>query len=158
MSVVFTRIDNRLIHGQVIEAWLPYVKADCIVVANDSAAAVAMRKKIMRAAVPSKIDVYIEKINDIVNLLRTDNLSNKKILLLFSSPKDVMIACQLGLNLVHINLGNISSDDSTVSLTCTIALNHSDITILEQLEHKGISITSQCVPSDSKRDWKKLIK
>ena len=158
MSVVFTRIDNRLIHGQVIEAWLPHVKADCIVVANDNAAAVTMRKKIMRAAVPSKIDVYIEKIDDIVNLLSTDNLSNKKVLLLFTCPNDVLLACQRGLNIANINLGNISSENSTVSLTCTIALNTSDITVLEQLEHKGISITSQCVPSDSKRDWKKLIK
>ena len=36
MSLVLTRIDNRLIHGQILESWVPTLKANCIIVANDA--------------------------------------------------------------------------------------------------------------------------
>ena len=35
------RVDNRLVHGQVIEAWLPYTGARHLIVANDELAAQA---------------------------------------------------------------------------------------------------------------------
>ena len=38
MSVDLVRIDNRLIHGQVIEAWVPHVHATRIVVVDDQVA------------------------------------------------------------------------------------------------------------------------
>ncbi|MCX5823214.1 MAG: PTS sugar transporter subunit IIB [Deltaproteobacteria bacterium] len=30
------RVDNRLVHGQILEAWVPFLKASCIVVADDA--------------------------------------------------------------------------------------------------------------------------
>jgi len=49
MALVFVRIDNRLIHGQVLEAWVPFVRADCIVVANDDIARKPLQKLMMKA-------------------------------------------------------------------------------------------------------------
>lgn len=158
MPIVFTRIDNRLIHGQVIESWLPYVKADCIVVANDNAASVAMRQKMMRAAVPSNIDVFIEKVGEVATRLESAELTSKKVLLLFASPEDALRSQQAGLSIAELNLGNIASEESTIALTCTISLNSSDVEKLKLLEKTGMIISSRCVPSDSSRDWKKLIR
>ena len=58
MSIVLARIDSRLVHGQVLEAWVPYVDADCIVVANDEVAAASFQCMVMQAAVPSSIDYW----------------------------------------------------------------------------------------------------
>ena len=37
--ISLVRVDNRLIHGQVVEAWLPRLKVKRVVVADDEAAA-----------------------------------------------------------------------------------------------------------------------
>ena len=55
MSIVLTRIDTRLIHGQVLEAWVPYTHADCIVVANAAVKANPLKKLMMEASVPSRV-------------------------------------------------------------------------------------------------------
>ena len=49
------RVDNRLVHGQVIEAWLPYTGARHLIVANDELAADALRQQIIELAVPQRI-------------------------------------------------------------------------------------------------------
>lgn len=158
MAIVLTRLDNRLIHGQVIEAWLPYVKADCIVVANDDAASKPLRRKIMRAAVPSSIDVEIGSVEEISRRFICGEFDNRRVLLLFDRVSDVIAAEDFGLHTETLNLGNLSSSDCTVHLTCTISLNEHDISDLEQLEMRGINITSRCIPADGERNWRALIR
>lgn len=50
--MTFVRIDNRLVHGQIIETWLPFTRARTIVVANDELAADPLRQEIMSLAIP----------------------------------------------------------------------------------------------------------
>jgi len=38
MDIALVRVDSRLVHGQIIEAWVPYLKIRCICVANDEVA------------------------------------------------------------------------------------------------------------------------
>ena len=38
MDIIFTRIDNRLLHGQVVESWLPQIKAQEVVAASQQLA------------------------------------------------------------------------------------------------------------------------
>ena len=43
-NIAFLRIDDRLVHGQVIVGWLPEIKPDNLVVVNDSVADDEMRQ------------------------------------------------------------------------------------------------------------------
>ena len=38
MGVTLLRVDDRLIHGQVVEGWVPYLKVDLVVVVSDAKA------------------------------------------------------------------------------------------------------------------------
>ena len=37
MGVVLIRVDSRLIHGQILEAWIPHTRADALLVVDDGA-------------------------------------------------------------------------------------------------------------------------
>ena len=71
MSIVLARIDSRLVHGQVLEAWVPYVDADCIVVANDEVAGTSFQRMVMQAAVPSSLKLFIGTIEASASILRS---------------------------------------------------------------------------------------
>ena len=45
--IIFTRIDDRLIHGQVVEGWVNFLKATAILVADDRVASNALQRSIM---------------------------------------------------------------------------------------------------------------
>ena len=101
MSIVLARIDSRLVHGQVLEAWVPYVNADCIVVANDEVAAVSFQCMVMQAAIPSSIKLVIGTLEETVGILSSADLLKKRVLLLFTNSEDALEVRQLGVASPH---------------------------------------------------------
>ena len=158
MNLVLTRIDNRLIHGQVLEAWVPTMKANCIVVANDKIANSAMQKLLMEASVPKGIRVVIGTIDEVSVILTSEELENARILLLFATSSDALSAHRLGVRYPKLNLGNMHAGSGKVKCSCTIALDEEDVENLNILEEAGIIISSQCVPSDKAVGWHKMLR
>jgi PTS system mannose-specific IIB component len=157
MNLVLTRIDNRLIHGQVLEAWVPYVQANCIVVADDVLAANPLKKLMMKASVPSRMRVEIGTVADVVQLLLANTLDDYRVMLLFGTPADALRAYRLGLNYQQLNLGNLHADAGKARFSCTVFLAVGDLEDLKSLEAAGIRITARCIPADTERPWRRLI-
>lgn len=157
MNLVLTRIDNRLIHGQVLEAWVPFVNADCILVANDDVASHPLKKMMMEASVPSRTRVEIGTIEGIVALLNSGALDKFRILLLFGTTADAVRAYRSGLAYTKLNLGNLHADKGKARLSCTIFLDPIDIENLSLLDQGGVQITARCIPADGERPWHKLM-
>lgn len=158
MSIVLARIDSRLVHGQVLEAWVPYVDADCIVVANNAVAGESFQRMVMQAAVPSSIKLIIGTLEETASILSSADLLRKRVLLLFANSDDALKVRQLGVEFSKLNLGNMHSSAGKDRYTCTIALDQQDIDILKKVEEQGVKIVSQCVPADREQSWHKLIR
>ena len=158
MAIVLTRIDSRLIHGQVLEAWVPFVQADCIVVANDLAAHTPLQRMIMQAAVPRNIRLVIATLEEVATLLASHELRLRRTLLLFASSDDALRACRLGVGFSKLNLGNMHAAEGKFRYSCTIALDQHDIDNLRAVEANGVAIVAQCVPTDREQAWQLLIR
>ena len=158
MAIVLARIDSRLVHGQVLEAWVPYVNADCIVVANNTVAGETFQCMVMQAAVPSSIKLIIGTLEETASILSSAELLRKRVLLLFANSEDALKVRQLGVEYTKLNLGNMHSSAGKDRYTCTIALDQEDIDMLQEVEDQGVTIVSQCVPADREQSWHKLIR
>lgn len=158
MSIVLARIDNRLIHGQVLEAWVPSVNANCIVVANDQVASLTFQRLLMEAAVPRGIRVEIGTVAEAAKILASEEIHGRRVLLLFATAEDALRAHRLGVGFSDLNLGNMHGGEGKVRLSCTIALDPGDVSNLNALEEEGVRIVSQCIPSDRQTDWRRLIR
>ncbi|GAB4163688.1 MAG: hypothetical protein Tsb0017_03490 [Geothermobacteraceae bacterium] len=159
MAVVLARIDNRLIHGQVLEAWVPHTRADCVVVANDRVAGDRLRRTMMAACVPSCITVHIDGLEEVASAFARGEFEDRRVLVLFENSSDALMAHRLGLPFDQLNLGNMHAGEGKMRCSCTIALDNGDIANLEALEtEEGVKILSQCVPGDRARPWRKLIR
>ena len=158
MSIVLARIDSRLVNGQVLEAWVPYVNADCIVVANDEVAGESFQCMVMQAAVPSSIKLIIGTLEETAAILQSAELLKKRVLLLFSNSSDALKVRNLGVSFPKLNLGNMHSSIGKDRYTCTIALDQDDIDVLQEVEEQGVTIVSQCVPADREQNWHKFIR
>ena len=146
MSLFFVRIDSRLIHGQIIEAWAPHLRLDCILVADDDVAADSMQKTIMRMAVPSDIRVEIGSVHDIVARINDGEWAKSNCLLIFSSCQTVREALHFGLDLPKLNIGNIHHAQGRVKVTPSVALTEEDFTWLKSLAENGVLIEFKTVP------------
>ena len=153
MNIVLARIDNRLIHGQVMESWVPTIRDNCIIVANDEVAQAVMQKILMQAAVPRGIQVIVDKVEAVSNILCSDELRDARVLLLFATAADALRTIESGVSLKKLNLGNMHAGSGKLQCSCTIFLDPDDVTALQKIQTHGVHISSQCVPSEREIEW-----
>ncbi len=106
--IVLARVDDRLIHGQVVVGWARALEADCLVVANDAVAADPMQRQLLPMAVPPQIKVGIYRVREAAEALRQDKYEGRRVIVLFASLADALSLVQSGFPLARLNLGGIT--------------------------------------------------
>lgn len=143
------RIDNRLVHGQIIESWLPFTGAKTIVVINDELAADELRQQIMSIAIPMGVDIAFVTVAGGQAYLQEKKLAGGDVLVLFATCQDARRAFDTGLDLPRLNVGNLHYAPGKKQLCPHIALSKEDEACLEHLRQRGVRLDYRCVPSDS---------
>lgn len=146
--MVWVRIDNRLVHGQIIEAWLPYTDARTLVVGNDELAKDELRQQIMSIAIPLGVEIVFLEVAKVGAYLEDKKLRDKNVLVLFADCRDATRSRKAGLGYSCLNLGNLHYGPGKRQVCQHIALSKDDETCLEGLQAEGVRIDYRCIPSD----------
>lgn len=144
----WARVDNRLIHGQVVEAWVPHLGARSIVVANDALAGDEFQQEIMALAIPRAVDSSFLSIEALAGDARLAGPARESTLLLFSTCLDVRRAVERGLRLPTLNVGNLHYSTGKRQLSPSVSLGPEDEACLLFLRDKGVELDFRCVPND----------
>lgn len=150
MPVVLARVDDRLLHGQVVEGWTPYVQADTIVVVSDTVCLEKDRCRLMQLIVPDHIELEVVPLEGLGDLLK--RLGESKTLLLFAGLDDVLSVLECGVDLDSINVGNLHNIKGGTEVTPSVYLNTRDLEALRRLVHKGIVVEAKEVPDGDSLD------
>ena len=157
MPLVWSRVDSKLIHGQVAAAWVPYLKAEVIVVADDDTAGDPLAQTIMRLGLPPEISLaHFRPLAGLAGFLSGPGLAERRVMLIFRSLADALTAVRDGLKLEEINLGNQldqPSRDQGQPLTETFFAPREDLAALARLERLGLSVILQSVPTAKSVKW-----
>ena len=149
-NIVLTRIDNRLVHGQVGVTWVKKIGANLLLVANDEAASDKLQQQLM--SVPAKSSgvgirfFSIEKTAAIINKAAP----SQKIFIICKTPKDVRRLVDAGVGITEVNVGNMHFSEGKRQLTAKVYVDDNDMDDLHYLASKGIHVYAQDVPGDSK--------
>ena len=147
--MLWFRIDNRLVHGQVIEAWLPHIRARVLVVANDELAADELRQEIMSLAVPSGVTFVCCPVAETPAVLRRVFRDNpaQHAMILFASCADARTAHMAGLTFSLVNIGNLHYGPGKEQVCEHIALGPEDRSCLGYFKEHDVEIDFRCVPT-----------
>ena len=154
--VVFVRIDDRLIHGQVVEGWVNFLKATGIFVADDGVASNALQRSIMEVAVPRGLKVSIGRVEEICEQARMSESAAERFILLFSNPSSVLQALKLGLSCRELNIGGMHSSPGKRKLIDILAVGDEDLRALREIAATGVKVTVQAVPTQKPLPLEKL--
>lgn len=144
--MLLLRIDNRLIHGQVIESWLPYTGAKTIVVANDELSGDVMQQQIMSLAIPGNVQCLFVQLEELEDQLKS--LNDADILVLVSNCADARRAYDSGWSYEDLNIGNVHYSPGKKQLSPSVALSPEEESCLRYLFKRGVSLDFRCVPND----------
>ncbi len=142
-SVLFLRIDDRLIHGQVIVGWLPVVKPEVLLVVNKKISDDFMRQEMMSLSMP--VDIELEFVSP-------DNISaeavNEKTFILVTSPEDAWKCLENGIKPEIFNVGGMHSRDNKEELFEALHVDHSDRKHFNLILETGLSPIFQPTPQN----------
>jgi mannose/fructose/N-acetylgalactosamine-specific phosphotransferase system component IIB len=153
-----TRIDDRLVHGQVAFTWVPALSIDCLIVANDRVAGDDFLKMTLGLAKPAGIKFFIKTIKETIALLNDPKSKPFTILLIIDSVKDAFTLAAEVPEIRSINFGGIRGKQGSRLVSKAIALTEEDITLIRELLNKGIELEVRQVPTDSKLPVESLLK
>ncbi|WP_028574073.1 PTS sugar transporter subunit IIB [Desulfonatronovibrio hydrogenovorans] len=143
----WVRIDNRLIHGQVIETWIPFTRTKSLLVVNDELASDPIRQEIMGLAVPQGVEIIFAQVNESIDLIRKEfNDRMSSLFILFSKCSDARQAFEKGLMFSSINIGNLHYGPGKKQICSHIALSRDDSSCLKFFSKKGVKLDFRCVP------------
>ncbi len=142
--ISLVRVDNRLIHGQVVEAWLPHLKVSRVVVADDEAASSPLVRAAMALAVQSAIEVQILPLAqvDFAGISRDP----VKTLVLLRDVAAVPFAHAHGLRVEQLNLGNVHFGTGRRQVSPSVFLAESELQALQRLAAEGVKVEARAVP------------
>ena len=106
-NIVLTRVDERLIHGQVMTSWLKLCNANVIVIIDAASATNAFLKRILFAAAPKDVELQVMTEADAATYLKEDSPAGEKVLILSKVPQPLLQMIKSGVAIPEIVLGNM---------------------------------------------------
>jgi len=152
MPIVLVRVDERLVHGQILEGWLPTTRAQVLLVANDTLADDSVRRAIMESAVPFTVRLVIDTVERIAELVIGDTNGEVRKMILVDDPLDALRLMQAGVRFDSLNLGNFRTDDFSVCLSKSVVVGDETLTTLRDIMDRGVRINIQSVPFEKPVD------
>lgn len=150
MSIELIRVDDRLIHGQVLMGWTRAIDITHALVADDQAAADPMQGPLMRMAAPSGLTVTILSVEDAAEALQDGRYDRERMIVVVRGPDTLVRLHQAGLEMEKVNAGNVRSGEGRTRLTKEVHASAEELEHWRYLDEAGVHLEAQWLP-DQKR-------
>ncbi len=155
--IKLTRIDDRLVHGQVAFTWVPSLGVDTLLIANDKVAKDEFMKMTVGLAKPASARLLIKSLKDAADLLCDIKSTSLKILVLVNSVKDAYTLAVAVPAITSVNFGGIRTREGARLISKAVAVTDEDISLMKEMLEKGIELEIRQVPTESKQLVKELL-
>ena len=149
MNIVLFRIDERFIHGQIIQGWKG-LEYQHIVVINDRIAENELEKRLQFSGVPDDVTVCFYKSNQMPDMLREQAKNTKRTIILVGNIPDALLVIQSGIRVNKLNLGVMSRNSSRICVVNNaVYVSPEEMEVLRQIAEMGIEVEAQGVERDT---------
>lgn len=154
-NILLTRIDNRLIHGQVATQWNSTIGANLILVANDEVSTNKMRQNLMKMAAPTGVATRFFSLQHTIDIIGKAS-PKQKIFIIAESPEDVLTLVKGGVPIKKVNIGNMHMAEGKRQVATSVAVSDEDVAAFRELQERGVELEIRRVPSTAIEDVNKL--
>ncbi|MEO1769587.1 MULTISPECIES: PTS system mannose/fructose/N-acetylgalactosamine-transporter subunit IIB [Enterococcus] len=144
--IALTRVDFRLIHGQVITRWLKQCDINEIVTVDTALSKDTFMQDVFKMAAPKGVRIRVLSSDQAVEVQQKGELEKNRVLLLFKSVKELSETVNKGLALKEVQIGGLGGGPGRKAVNNAITLDRTDADLLLELEKQGIAIYFQTTP------------
>ena len=145
-NVVLARVDDCLIHGEVVTAWIPTYKATRILIIDDDVAKDEFNVRVVKALAPAGTKVFVYTVEKASEKLMVPGVEGERLLLLAKTPTTFNRLIQNGVPLKEVNLGGAGIRGERKPFINNVALDPEEVTSCEEMQKAGCRVYYQLVP------------
>jgi mannose/fructose/N-acetylgalactosamine-specific phosphotransferase system component IIB len=154
----FYRVDNRLVHGQIISTWMPHLRVKHFLIVSDTVPNNQLQMTMFRMAIPNERAFHSLTVLDAAKWLNDRRKSTESIMVLFESIADAARLFESGHPYPVLNIGNIHHESGKRQLTSAVYLSEEEVNCLQSLFQRGLRANIQTLPSESPIDLQRRLK
>ena len=133
MKNIIYRVDDRFIHGQVLEGWVNYLKISNVIIVNDLLAEDSVRASIYASTLPANTKFSVYSINNFCSKKPYTKYKKKYTLILIGSINDLLQIKDTFSENIYFNVGCISDSSQEVCINDSVFLSLNDFQKLQNL-------------------------
>jgi len=145
VTLVLYRIDDRLIHGQVVVGWGQALDIQFIVLVDDAVAGSEWEQELYRMGVPPEMDVFFHSVAEATNGLDVYRRDPRQGMLLTGDVRSMACLVAAG-GIPAVNVGGIHHRPGRVQRLRYVFLNEDEERQLREIAARGVEVAAQDVP------------
>lgn len=145
-NVVLARVDDRLIHGEVVTAWTPNSRANKIMIVDDDVAKDTFNVRVVKALAPAGTKVIVYDVDKAAEKLMVPGVDGERIMILTKSPSSFARLVRAGVPIKEVNLGGAGIRGERQPFINNVALNPEEVLACEEMKNAGVRVYYQLVP------------
>ncbi|MCY9855294.1 PTS N-acetylgalactosamine transporter subunit IIB [Vibrio mediterranei] len=154
-NIVYTRIDERGLHGQISVGHGPHSGCNLILFANDDVANDPAQQALAKMSA-GEFDTRFFTLEKTINIIHKAS-DKQKIFILIRSPQDALALVKGKVPIFKINIGNMHYKEGKKQIHDTVSVSEDDLNTFRQLIDLGVECTIQRNPSDVPIDIRDFI-
>lgn len=156
MPINLARIDDRLIHGQVITTWVKNHDIEQVLIINDKVAGDKIQQSVLTMSAPPELKVQVFGVQKFIEILQKTEIK-RRTMLLFTNSIDVNTLVENGVKIDKLNVGSMRMQEGRKSLSRAVAVTPEEEQAFKSLIARNIPVEIQMVPKDPVVDLQTLI-
>lgn len=154
MSISFVRIDDRLLHGQIVTRWSKLKDCKGILIVDDAAANDPFQTKIFMNSAPAGVKVGVYTIKEGVEKINKAQTVANGYFVICKTPRTLVELKSAGANYGdRVNVGPMSARANTLTVGRNCSLLDDEITAFQELTDMGIQVEFQLIPDQAAQTW-----
>jgi len=154
MTVVLARIDQRLIHGLIVNQWAQALKVKRFMVVDDEISKNESIKASMRMSKPAGTGMAIIDTQKAITNFTAGKYDAQRVFVLVKEPETLIKLIEGGVDIPKVDLGIIFNEDGREPVSKFVALNDKERKDLQTIQSKDIPLVIQYVPTDNEESFK----
>ena len=146
-NIVLARVDDRLIHGEVVSVWTPSLNVNRIIIVDDGVAADEFNKRVIKALAPAGVRCNVYSTAKGAEVLqKASKEASEKVMVLTKTPITYAKMADLGCTFEAVNLGGMGLRGERTPFIKNVACSPDEILAIKHLIGKGVHVYYQLVP------------
>ena len=153
MNIVLNRVDERLIHGQVLVSWTKKLQVGRILVVDDQIVYDELAKTVLMMSVPADIELKMMDVSHAADYIRANqDGSPPNAIVLAKTPGVFRRLWDGGYHMTELNIGGMSAGASRRHLCRSIYASEEELAIMKELRLQGVDVYVQVVYAETKQE------